>query len=108
MRSNSEMESRAARLGRGFAVLGYALLIVYGSLYPFSGWMAAPDCFAFLFQGLSSTPVQFGDLVTNVLAYIPLGFLVCRFLLAKRVPGMLATALAIAAAFVLSLSMELL
>ncbi len=102
------MESRATRHGEGLAVLGYVLLIVYGSLYPFSGWVDAPDCFAFLYQGLSSTQVQLGDLVTNVLAYVPLGFLVCRLLLAKRVAGAWATALAIATAFVLSLSMEML
>jgi VanZ family protein len=51
--------------------------------------------------------VSLGDLVTNVLVYVPLGLLVHRFLL-TTVPGAVAAVFTIAAAFSLSLSMELL
>ncbi len=101
------MGSQDSRQGRGHAALGYAVLIVYGSLYPFSGWVAARDPFAFLFYGWSATYVSPGDLATNVLAYVPLGLLVHRFLLTKAWGGV-AAAFTVAAAFSLSLSMELL
>lgn len=107
------MESQASRRSRRHAALGYAILIVYGSLYPFSGWVATRDPFAFLFHGWSllywwsATYVSPGDLVTNVLVYVPLGLLVHRFLLTKARGGV-AAVFAIAAAFSLSFSMELL
>jgi VanZ family protein len=101
------MGSQDSRQGRGHAAVGYAVLIVYGSLYPFSGWFDARDPFAFLFYGWSATYVSPGDLATNVLAYVPLGLLVHRFLLTKAWGGA-AAAFTVAAAFLLSLSMELL
>ncbi|MDY0329296.1 MAG: VanZ family protein [Thiomonas sp.] len=71
--------SRFAR----YALAGYALLIVYASLYPFSGWR---------WQGL--TPFDFAlaplpryitasDLLINVGGYLPLGYLVARNLPAR-------------------------
>jgi len=57
-------------------LLAYVLLIVYASLYPFSGWqdMGVP-LQAYLFAGMPRYWTGF-DLVTNVLGYIPLGVLV--------------------------------
>jgi VanZ family protein len=57
-------------------LLAYVLLIVYASLYPFSGWqnMGVP-LQAYLFAGMPRYWTGF-DLVTNVLGYIPLGMLV--------------------------------
>jgi hypothetical protein len=69
--------------------------------------VAARDPFAFLFHGWGATYVSLGDLVTNVLVYVPLGLLVHRFLL-TTVRGAVAAVFTIAAAFSLSLSMELL
>ena len=106
LRSDSEMGSQVSRRGRGHAALGYAILVVYGSLYPFSGWMAARDPFAFLFQGWGTTYVSLGDLLTNIFAYLPLGLLAHRFLLTK-VRGMVAPAFTIVAAFSLRLSAAL-
>lgn len=53
----------------------YALLIVYASLYPFSGWrnQEIPP-WEFLFAGWPKYWTVF-DLVANVIGYVPLGFL---------------------------------
>ena len=40
------------RMDRTLGILGYVALILYGSLYPFSGWTPSPDAFAFLFRSL--------------------------------------------------------
>lgn len=69
------------RSTEGLAALGYAALVVYGSLYPFSGWVGSPAPFAFLARPLSHNSFSIGDVVTNLFAYVPLGLLVCRALL---------------------------
>lgn len=55
-----------------YLVLGYVVMLLYGSLYPFSGWTipAAP-----LLSFLGSWPATFelADIVQNVLVYAPLG-----------------------------------
>lgn len=107
----SEAKGAVGRLtvdGRGtaLAALGYIVLVVYASLYPFSGWVAPPDPLAFLLRW-HGTQVSLGDLVTNVVAYVPVGLLVYRFLRSKARAATAAGA-ALAAAFALSLSMELL
>jgi VanZ family protein len=54
--------------------LGYALLIVYASLYPLTGWRdsgASPT--DFLFAGWPRYNTGF-DMATNLVAYMPLGF----------------------------------
>ncbi len=101
------MTPRTTRRGRGLAALGYVLLVVYGSLYPFSGWVTPPDPFAFLLRDWKGTQVSLGDLGTNVLAYLPVGLLVYRSFVANA-RGAVAAVLAIAVAFALSLSMEIL
>lgn len=54
---------------------GYALLVVYASLYPFSGWRdSGIEPFAFLAAGWPRYVTAF-DLTANLLAYLPLGFL---------------------------------
>lgn len=60
-------------------VVGYIAMLLYGSLYPFSGWSipAVP-----LFGFLGSWPATLGmaDLVQNVLVYAPLGLLTVLWL----------------------------
>ena len=64
----------------GLAALAYAALIVYGSLYPFSGWTTrGVRLFAFLILDWSGH-ISRADLVTNVLAYMPLGLLLARWM----------------------------
>ncbi|MES1981059.1 MAG: VanZ family protein [Pseudomonadota bacterium] len=56
-------------------VWGYTALLVYGSLYPFSGWTLPP---APLFSFLSTWPhtLEKTDVILNVLIYAPLGLLI--------------------------------
>ena len=62
------------RLPQYLAAL-YALMIVYASLEPFSGWMAPlPDTPFFLFAPWPRRFTRF-DVAINVLAYAPFGFL---------------------------------
>jgi VanZ family protein len=86
--------------------LAYALLIVYGSLYPFSGWTAIPGEEAWTFL-TAPWPryISRSDIITNVLVYLPLGLLSARALRAwLRPPG--AVFAATAAGLLLSLAME--
>jgi VanZ family protein len=87
-----------------FLVLIFIALIVYGSLFPFGGWVA-PD--APLFRFLVSWPqvVEKADLVQNVLAYLPLGlFLVVLLMRSMRFRTAIVSATLAGAA--LSLAME--
>jgi VanZ family protein len=55
--------------------VAYLLLVVYASLYPFSGWRdRGLPAFAFVTQSFNR-PVPGFDVVVNVLGYMPLGFL---------------------------------
>jgi len=91
----------------GLAALAYAALIAYGSLYPFTGWTTeGVRVFAFLIPH-GSAHLSRADLVTNVLAYMPLGLLLARW---WRNGGATLGAIAIPTliASLLSLSMEFL
>ena len=59
-----------------YLAVGYTLLIVYSSLYPFHGW-SDPSEGAFSFI-LAPWPRYYTiiDLALNVIGYVPLGFLV--------------------------------
>jgi VanZ family protein len=98
------MEPRPSRFAR-YLLAVYGFLVVYASLYPFSGWRD---------QGLS--PLEFlaaplprfitgFDLAANVVAYFPLGFLAV-LALAPPVRGNAAVAAAVALAGGLSLVLE--
>jgi VanZ family protein len=82
----------------------YAVLIVFGSLYPFSGWITNPEPFAFLAHGWPQRLTR-TDAITNVLAYFPLGLLLVLGLqnhLRRWSPLLVA----VAAGVTLSLAME--
>jgi len=94
---------QATRLPQFLAVL-YGLMIVYASLEPFSGWTAPPPGTPFfLFQPWPAHVPRF-DIVLNVLAYAPFGFLLA--LAGTRQPPALRLALAIGGGTLLSLAME--
>lgn len=84
-------------------LLGYVALLVYGSLFPWSGWVQ-PDYQAWqqalLFRSSKS------DIVLNFLVYVPVGLLVVRGL-ARQVRWIFLLLLALMAGLVLSLAMEL-
>jgi VanZ family protein len=93
--------SSFARVG----LLVYALLIVYASLYPFSGWhnLGIP-ALAYLKAPLPYYRTIF-DVMTNVIAYIPLGILLV-FSLYPRLRRVWAVLIAIASGALLSAAME--
>jgi VanZ family protein len=105
--SPSIPSARYARSSRLVAYLSvaYLLLVVYASLYPFSGWRV-PNADATHFL-LSRWPayVVASDVVLNVLAYVPLGLLLALSWMG-RMPRWAATALAIVATALLSLVLE--
>ncbi len=91
----------------------YAVLVVYASLYPFTGWRNQDIVpWEFLFAPWPRYWTGF-DLVANVVGYVPLGFLLAlSFLRRGQVryfaghPNMAAIAIAVAAGTVLSFTME--
>ena len=86
----------------------YAGLIVYASLYPFSGWHApGASVLAFLLLPWSRWWSWF-DLVSNLLGYLPLGLLVFGALVRSGAPANRGLWGGIVAGSVLSLLMEVL
>jgi VanZ family protein len=81
---------RQAALAR-YLTLSYVVLVLYASLHPFSGWRdLGLSPFAFLDAAWPRYWTVF-DLSINVLAYLPLGFLLALTL--ARIPGRLSPAL---------------
>ena len=83
--------------------LSYTLLIVYGSLYPLSGWRVPAA--GWLPDSLLPTGVSGSDMVLNLLIYIPLGFLWSGY---RRLGGAGALLPVLALAAGASLALELL
>ena len=87
------------------ALLVYALLILYASWYPFSGWSyIGVSPLAYLIAPLPHYWTVF-DVATNVLAYIPLGMLLV-YAMYPTVRGVLALILAVLATLLWSGTME--
>lgn len=86
--------------------LGYALLIVYASLYPLTGWR---DSGSNPLDFLAATWPRYWtvfDLATNVIAYLPFGFL-CAATLRLNLRPLPACLLATTLGAALSLGLEL-
>lgn len=67
---------RGSRLA-GYLALAYLVLIVYASLIPLTGWRdPGADVWSFLFAPWSRHIRRF-DVIINLLAYMPFGFLLC-------------------------------
>lgn len=96
-----------SRLPR-YLALAYALLVIYASLHPFTGWRdLGVSPLAFLDAAWPRYWTGF-DLITNVLAYLPLGFLLALALGAAQprwwrrlLAGLAAVLLAAALSFTL-------
>lgn len=98
------MAPRASPLAR-YLLLVYALLVVYGSLYPLIGWRdQGLSPFAFLGAPLPRYFTWF-DVALNVAAYFPLGLLAV-LAVAPRATGIPAAAIATSGAVVLSILLE--
>lgn len=95
---------QASAFSRG-ALLAYLLLIIYASLYPFTGWqsMGVP-LQTYLFAGMPRYWTGF-DVATNILGYIPLGILTV-FALHPKIRRIGAIVLALLLGVVLSGAME--
>jgi len=88
------------------AALFYALMLGYASLFPFQGWRLPDEG---LLAWCSHLPdnISRSDLFVNVIAYLPLGFLLLRLLPgngAKALSVLLATAAGIALSFTMELT----
>lgn len=55
----------------------YLLFILYGSLFPCTDWRYPSQSLAEVWQRTGREHVSRSDLLTNILAYIPFGFLFC-------------------------------
>lgn len=90
-------------------LLGYILLIAYGSLYPLSGWRAPDEDLRSLLSAPWPRYISRSDILVNILVYIPVGGL-AAWLLAHRQPGLLRIVSAIMVAtlsgVLLSIGME--
>jgi VanZ family protein len=84
-------------------LLFYLLFIIYGTLFPLTGWRKPSENLTSLF--LSHRHSGYPDLLTNFILYIPLGFLVVRLRLPKG-HFMSTISLAIVSGGILSLSLE--
>jgi len=88
-----------------YLAAAYTLLVIYASLHPFFGWRdSGAQVTGFLFAGWPRHWTGF-DLFTNVLAYLPLGFIWVPTLLPRR-GHWLAVVLASVLGACLSLSLE--
>lgn len=98
--------SRRSKLVRYLAV-AYPLLVAYASLYPFSGWRAAPAVAPTAFV-LADWPlyVTVSDITLNVLAYLPFGLLFTLTFMA-RAPRWAAALLGVLAGTLFSFLIEL-
>ena len=98
-------EPSGTRIRWGLLALAYAGLIIYGSLYPFTGWTRhAGELFAFLAGGFGRR-LHAADALVNVAAYVPLGLLLAHALL-RRYSLPVSVALAALAGVALSFAME--
>lgn len=89
-----------------YALAAYAVLVIYASVYPLSGWRdLGVSPLSFLRAPLPRYITAF-DVVANLLAYFPLGFLVVAVLLPCVRSITTAVGLGIAASFTISLTME--
>ena len=97
---------------RTHAIIAAALtaLVVYASLFPFhfEGRSFAAAA-ARIEVGFRHQPIDAGDFLGNILLFIPLGYFLLGALRVNRTGGsMLATTMALSAAFALSLGVEML
>src|SRR5882672_2671074 len=88
-----------------YLFVAYALLVVYASLHPFSGWRdrGLPP-FAFLTASFTR-PMPVFDVVVNVVGYLPLGFLAV-LAAHPRLRGAGAFVFGLACALLLSFALE--
>lgn len=63
--------------------VAYLLVIAYASLQPFSGWWSPPEEIRHFMTAPWPRYITFEDVLVNIAAYVPLGFLLARALMRK-------------------------
>lgn len=99
-----ERQARGAHLAWMLAV-AYLLVIAYASLQPFRGWWVPPEEIRFFLKAPWPRYITLEDVAVNVLAYVPLGFLLAQGLMARRTAAR-AVFFAALLACLMSLAME--
>src|SRR5512135_1737338 len=99
-----------ARHARGFPLawilaLAYLLIIVYASLQPFRDWRYPPDDILHFLTAAWPRYITLNDVLINLIAYVPLGFLLALGLKTHR-RVLTAVMLATLLTAMLSLAME--
>src|SRR5215203_6618731 len=61
--------------------VAYLLVIAYASLQPFSGWWTPPEEIRHFLTAPWPRYITLVDVLINIFAYVPLGFLLARALL---------------------------
>src|SRR5688572_12216445 len=83
----SEVDARRSlRRSRGLHLasilaVAYLLVIAYASLQPFSGWWTPPEDIRRFLSAPWPRYITLEDVLVNIAAYVPLGFLIARALL---------------------------
>lgn len=91
--------------GARFPALVYALLLIYGSLYPFLGWHGPLDSALDFLGAPWPRYLTRSDVITNILVYLPFGALATRSL-RYRLPPVAAFVAATLLGVLLSFAME--
>jgi VanZ family protein len=95
---------RPMRLASSLAV-AYLLVIAYASLQPFTGWWIPPEEIRRFLTASWPHYITVEDVVVNIGAYVPLGFLLTRSFM-RHVQHRRAVVLAMLASCVVSIGME--
>jgi VanZ family protein len=80
-----DFRSRGYRVA-SMAALAYSLVIIYASLQPFTGWLAATTPFGAFLSAPWPRWITIEDVIFNFAAYLPLGFLLVLALCARLHP----------------------
>ena len=98
-------QSKSFSRGALYLMLGYMLLLTYGTLYPFNEWLTpSASPWRLMWQG-GLAHASKADVLTNLLVYMPLGLLLMRILAGHRCSFCMALLVALASAL-LSLTLE--
>src|SRR3954451_10516343 len=86
--SDSETRRRAPRAPRGvlarILAVAYLVVIAYTSLQPFSGWWIPPEEIRNFLWAPWPRYITLEDVLVNICAYVPLGFLLARAFMSRR------------------------
>src|SRR5689334_21621972 len=89
----------------GILALAYLVVIAYASLQPFSGWWIPPEEIRLFLSAPWPRYITLDDVLINIAAYVPLGFLLARTYMA-RYPARRAALVAAGLTLLTSVTME--